>query len=210
MQRSIRPETPPAVLSHSLFLQMRQPYLRLPPDRRAQTLPHDRTFPDVPGKLTSVAEPFDRLCAFCGIDKATGIYHFRPPGHAEVMPRLAVPAESVSDLTDARDPPSYGWPIADRTFVQSVAVASPAIQRSLWSRQTSLPSRAPETMRNMPPNTPAGGGPPFMRRRNCSTHVPQTLPHILLKADGLSEGRSARGSFIILQVNLNRPAWLWQ
>jgi hypothetical protein len=88
---------------------MRQAFLRLPPDRGAQTRPPDRSRPDIPGQQAAMAESFDRLCAFCGIDKAPGIYRFRPPGHAEVMQGLSVPAESVSDLTDARDPMSYGW-----------------------------------------------------------------------------------------------------
>ncbi|WP_415184630.1 AAA family ATPase [Phaeovulum sp.] len=102
MQRVVRPETPPEVLSRPEFGAMRLAYhgfLALPANRRTQTRPPDRHLPDVPGLLAAVAEPFGGSCAFCGIEKAQAVYRFRPTGDARPIETKASPDTSLH----------YGW-----------------------------------------------------------------------------------------------------
>lgn len=107
-----RPETPPEILSHPQFREMRQAYLvflKLDKERQSQTRLPDSSLPDLPGLLPAIAGPFKGKCAFCAIEKATQVYRFRPTGHAHSPPGTSKAKDGLSDGSDEPSKIHYGW-----------------------------------------------------------------------------------------------------
>lgn len=201
MRHVIRPATPPEVLSRPEFARMRADYaafLKLPPARRAQTRPPGRHLPDIPGLLAAVAEPFDGLCAFCGIEPAHAVHRFRPPGHAW--------GEGAGE-GDA-DPLCYGWladawqnlypicagcqPADPHYFPVSGARAAPPSWQDYLAFQQANSGLWPY---------PVGDAPLLIDP--CATDPAEA---IVQAADGRLTGTTEAGRLTIRTFDLNRPA----
>lgn len=224
MRRINRPDSPPVVLSHPDFARMRRAYLeflRLPEERRAQTRPPDRRLPDVPGLLAAVAEPFDGLCAFCGIEVAREVYRFRPTGYVNgdfdqldlwlSETALKRPGSQKIPMTIASGGSShtlhYGW-LADawQNLYPICARCHPMRPEvfPVMGDRAPLPAVGDYEIYAME-NT---GRWPEMPEEEHLLLDPQTDDpgqHIRQEKSGVLTGLSVRGTFTILMFNLNRP-----
>ena len=201
MKSVVRPITPPEVLSHPEFAQMRIGYLhflKLTSNRRDQTRPPDRHLPSVPGLLAAVAEPFGGLCAFCGIETAQSVYRFRPTRDASVK---------VSSLGYSL-PLHYGWLADAWQNLYPICVGCRPAQPAHFpvvGERVSHPSWS-EYLAYQAENSghwPYPIGETSLLIDPCTDDPAQAMT---VAPDGQMVALNERGEFTIAHFNLNRPA----